>query len=279
MAAVVHQKARPCVHDDCGWIRTWMGTLRTIEDRRRLNPAPEPTPLTADDLRRELNSRRTGQDRAFRPTTSAPYGTQRYVINELEPQPMPPGRMQPNPRVDQYGAGSSGIQPTSDTPRSPSPEVPDTDSDSASTGGRHAPHTSLSSFQSQTSYASYKSTPQEPFTQPRFDTALPKFRRNIGHPIDPNDRTLIERSEFYARVAEPGCPFCGDDHRGYRCLQFKQLNLQMRWYHALNMDVCLNCLRFGHSSFRCFGEGACKSCGTRHNSVLCPRNPDNDKRR
>lgn len=67
------------------------------------------------------------------------------------------------------------------------------------------------------------------------------------------------------------CAFCRfkEDHRMYNCGGWKRGGLVLRWYHALRLGVCLNCLIIGHSSFTCETPGYCKHHGTRHSSALC----------
>lgn len=262
------------------------GGPAALEDWTVVNPAPQPAPVSAEALRRALEDRRSGRDREFRRNESPTRDVQRYAVTGLDSQPIIRSVcVRPGPRVDEDEAGPSGMQHIADTPRSPSPEIMDTDDDDASTGGRRTrdvspvSYRSRSSIATQGSNATYVSTQQQKFTKPRFDMPLPKFRDSIQHPIDPNDPDIVGQSEFYARRQGNGCPFCGDDHRGIKCPEYKKQSLQARWYHALNMGVCLNCLRWGHSSFRCFAEGACKRCGVRHNSLLCPhRAPDHRRR-
>lgn len=172
---------------------------------------------------------------------------------------------------DMNEAGPSGMQQIATTPRPLSPSQMDTDSDNASTGGHRTRDVSPRSYRSRSPVPSYVSMKQQPGTRPQYDIPLPKLRNRNPFDIDPNDPDLVGQSEFYFRKPADGCPYCGENHRLIRCPWFKNLDLQGRWYHALNMGACLNCLRWGHSSFRCIKEGACKRCGVRHNSLLCPR--------
>lgn len=106
---------------------------------------------------------------------------------------------------------------------------------------------------------------------------LPPMLNEAPFLVHIDDPTLIGRSEVYVRRTDDRtlCPLCTKEHRMYRCPEFLAGSLRERWHHAINLGVCLNCLRPGHSSFKCQSEGACKRCGTRHNSLLCEHHPCN----
>lgn len=218
--------------------------LARREQNRGRRPPESEGPMSADDLRRALTERREGRYR-----------------NEFWGNPIPP----------------SGRQIIRTTPRLPSPSTMDTDDSSSSTGGRRTRHTSPTSTRSRSSIASYVSTRQTSFDRPQRGVALPPILDQIPYLIDRRDRDLIGRSEFYIQKPDRHgrCPQCREDHRMYRCGEFLNFNLLDRWYHALIAGVCLNCLRPGHSSFKCIKKGACNRCGTRHNSLLCRRHPAN----
>lgn len=174
-------------------------------------------------------------------------------------------------------AGPSGLQHVRSAVRSPTPQRMETDNSSVSSVSRSIRNISPTSARSRSTIASYVSTRQEPFSQPRFDVPLPPVMSELPYPINRADRDLIGRSEIYIRKprTDGACAECGDGHRMYHCRTFEAFDLLERWYRALRAGVCLNCLRWGHSSFRCLKEGCCKRCGVRHNSLLCPRNRAN----
>lgn len=64
-------------------------------------------------------------------------------------------------------------------------------------------------------------------------------------------------------------------HRMYDCTALTRASVQRRWYHALKLGVCLNCLMIGHSSFTCTTMGCCSYHGTRHSSFLCEESYNN----
>lgn len=247
------------------------------------NP-PGPVPISAQDLRHALDNRRANPNQHQWP--------QEAIVEPVEPphqeEPAGPNQLRSVVvRRDEEEAGPSGMQRMEVMARSPSPDQLSTDSDSASTGGGRAREVSPKSYRSRSSIASlggrssvssYVSAYMMPHTRPRHDVPLPPIRDRNPERLERHDPDLIGRAEIYIRRPGQGCPMCGEEHRMIRCAPFKQLTLQEKWYYALNGGVCLNCLRWGHSSFRCIQEGACHRCGLRHNSLLCPQNPDNQER-
>lgn len=222
-----------------------------------VSPAPPRVPISANDLRRALENRRTGREQ--RNNWSPPNDNRdRGRQNELESD-------EPGP---------SGIQRVQNVS---SPSKMDTDDSSASTGGHRTRENSPASARSRSSLGSYVSSRQSTFSRPVSGVPLPPVLEQIPFKITRGDRDLIDRSEIYVRRTRgnPNCPYCNDDHRLHQCKEFPNLRLVDRWYQVLNMGICLNCLRPGHSSFRCIREGACTRCGLRHNSLLCRRNPTN----
>lgn len=238
-----------------------------------------PTPIDAADLRRRLENRKLGGDQwQYRPAID-------HQPRPNSPQPSSSGIMSVCVRVNgdrnRDEPGPSGLQRVVTRRRTPSPSNMSTSSDDASTGSRRtrelSPHSfrSHNSARSRSSVSSYQSGRMERQTRPRHDIPLPPIRDRNPQELDQHNPDLIGMSEIYIRKPARGCPYCGEDHRMYRCPPFRALQLLEKWYHALNGGVCLNCLRQGHSSFRCLKEGACRRCGTRHNSLLCPRHPEN----
>lgn len=233
-----------------------------------------PAPVDAVDLRQRLKDRKLGIGQwSYRPAID-------HISPPRSPSPPPHsvGGMQSvciaMGDEDRNEAGPSGLQQIVPRRRTPSPSSMSTDSDDASTGGRPSRPASPQSFRSRSSLASYQSAQMQRQLRPRYDVPLPPIRDQNPRRLDRNDSSLIGISEIYVRRPARRCPYCGEDHRMHRCLQFRALQLLERWYHALNNGVCLNCLRWGHSSFRCLKEGACRRCGVRHNSLLCPHNRD-----
>lgn len=129
------------------------------------------------------------------------------------------------------------------------------------------------------SMESYVSSIQQVFSRPQIGVPYPPMGWELpdGAILSRNDPDIIGMSELYtSRVATRGlCALCNGKHKMYRCRRFLNAGLQERWYMVLKKGLCLHCLYPRHSSFTCKEPGACTRCGCRHNSLLCPRNPQN----
>ncbi|CAK1597329.1 unnamed protein product [Parnassius mnemosyne] len=63
------------------------------------------------------------------------------------------------------------------------------------------------------------------------------------------------------------CPLCSQAHTLYKCESFRNLTIEDRIKKANDYNVCLNCLRVGHSAKQC-KLTHCKYCKTKHNTLL-----------
>lgn len=68
------------------------------------------------------------------------------------------------------------------------------------------------------------------------------------------------------------CHKCKGEHLIYQCPEFAAMaDVKQREAEAARLNLCANCLRFGHSLADCKGEG-CRECqGAKHNRLLCPK--------
>lgn len=125
--------------------------------------------------------------------------------------------------------------------------------------------------------AQYLSAPQTRATGPQKGVAYPPMAYALPYPLPRDNSRVIGYSEIFTSTkGDHGrCVLCEGSHKMYRCQRMMELGLGERWRLALSKGVCLHCLYPRHSSFTCSEPGACKRCGTRHNSVLCPKNPGN----
>lgn len=136
----------------------------------------------------------------------------------------------------------------------------------------------VSSQKSGQSFGAYVWSRQEIFAKPVSGRTYPPILTELPFQISRQDPEIIGMAEIYVRKPMPAqiCPICPDsNHKLFRCATFKRSSLLERWFRALRVGVCLNCLTLGHSSFTCISGGACTRCQTRHNSKLCPQNPNN----
>ncbi|XP_073943810.1 uncharacterized protein isoform X2 [Choristoneura fumiferana] len=63
------------------------------------------------------------------------------------------------------------------------------------------------------------------------------------------------------------CPLCKDEHTLYNCNAFRDLSIEDRVVKAKQFNVCLNCLRTGHSQNKCQSPH-CRYCRYKHNTLL-----------
>lgn len=107
--------------------------------------------------------------------------------------------------------------------------------------------------------------------------SLPPFRTepDSRFPI-PMDESIVGMSEQFIVKPHPYgvvcCLQCEGPHYMYVCKDYLRGNLIERWWMALTAGACLNCLKSGHSSWKCF-IGPCVWCAIKHNSTLCWENP------
>lgn len=65
----------------------------------------------------------------------------------------------------------------------------------------------------------------------------------------------------------PKCPNCKEQHFIYHCEKFKQLSVNDRVNRVSRLNLCSNCLRYGHKSLDCRSSG-CKICKRKHATLL-----------
>lgn len=80
-------------------------------------------------------------------------------------------------------------------------------------------------------------------------------------------KTFTVNSESSNNNKPYSCPLCKGNHAIYQCSSFKSLSIEARIQKARSLNLCLNCLRNGHKSFKC-RMGGCSHCRKRHNTML-----------
>ncbi|XP_024872298.1 uncharacterized protein LOC112454901, partial [Temnothorax curvispinosus] len=73
-------------------------------------------------------------------------------------------------------------------------------------------------------------------------------------------------SLFVTNTAD--CPVCKEPHYVSKCSQFLKLSPRERQAKARDLKLCLNCLRSGHGMKNCPSAWTCRSCGTKHHTLL-----------
>ena len=98
---------------------------------------------------------------------------------------------------------------------------------------------------------------------PVFKSVLQKF-------ADPEVRAKFEGHEehSYSDNNVLLCPMCPESHTIPNCPQFNALRAQERVVKAIDLDLCLRCLRPNHISKTCDADIRCQSCDKGHHSLL-----------
>lgn len=250
-------------------------------------------PVDADDLRQILTSRRAGG--TLRDLDASTTADGRPRLRRDEPVPERPLRSRdgtPPGATDRPLYGGAGTSREvddrplygggEDRPKRGRDQLSRTDSlERPVARVRTYSGSTMSLTGSTISRASYASSYQQIADRPVDRVAFPPVQDELPYPISANDTGLLGLSEIYTHPPDEvvagvrPCPLCNGGHRIIRCPTFVRLTLLDRWFQALSLGVCLNCLRRGHSSFTCYLTGSCRRCNKRHNSLLCPRQPAN----
>ncbi|XP_050514991.1 uncharacterized protein LOC126890179 [Diabrotica virgifera virgifera] len=75
------------------------------------------------------------------------------------------------------------------------------------------------------------------------------------------------------RQSSVKCYFCQNDHPIYKCDAFLKLNINDRISAAKRLNLCLNCLKNSHPTWKCKLQ-KCIKCHKVHNSLLHLNNPN-----
>ncbi|XP_066596268.1 uncharacterized protein [Prorops nasuta] len=71
-----------------------------------------------------------------------------------------------------------------------------------------------------------------------------------------------------ASVNSTGCAHCGSNHLLYQCKDYLALTPQARSKFAFSQNLCINCLRPGHSCSNCSSSSRCRKCSKMHHTLL-----------
>ncbi|XP_066585601.1 uncharacterized protein [Prorops nasuta] len=69
-------------------------------------------------------------------------------------------------------------------------------------------------------------------------------------------------------VNSTGSAHCGSNHLLYQCKDYLALNPQARSKFAFSQNLCINCLKPGHSSSNCSSSSRCRRCSKMHHTLL-----------
>lgn len=77
-------------------------------------------------------------------------------------------------------------------------------------------------------------------------------------------------SALYAGSGKESCIFCGKlGHPSQPCFHLKKMTQEEKTEKMKESHVCFKCLKKGHRSKECKGNGKCPSCGKGHYKLLC----------
>ncbi|XP_066590771.1 uncharacterized protein [Prorops nasuta] len=71
-----------------------------------------------------------------------------------------------------------------------------------------------------------------------------------------------------ASVNSTGCAHCGSNHLLYQCKDYLALTPHARSKFAFSQNLCINCLRPGHSCSNCSSSSRCRKCSKMHHTLL-----------
>lgn len=87
-----------------------------------------------------------------------------------------------------------------------------------------------------------------------------------------NNKSQSKSTKFYKN-----CLMCNEKHPLYSCQSFLDLSAEDRLKIIKDKNLCINCMRSGHSVGTCV-FGPCRKCDKKHNSLICEVANCKDKR-
>ncbi|XP_053968963.1 uncharacterized protein LOC128870373 [Anastrepha ludens] len=90
----------------------------------------------------------------------------------------------------------------------------------------------------------------------------------VLHSSSKQKNTLRLLKSNLATTDDGKCQQCRGSHKVKRCAVILALKPQQRFEALKRSNLCLNCLRSGHSSKLC-SSGNCRQCGHRHHTIFC----------
>lgn len=99
------------------------------------------------------------------------------------------------------------------------------------------------------------------------DTKISQQNQKSTHSYVSTQNTLINKSKSINNKRIINCPSCNANHALYTCYKFLNLPVESRLKFIKDKQLCLNCLRPGHTATDCL-FGPCKQCESKHNTLL-----------
>lgn len=116
------------------------------------------------------------------------------------------------------------------------------------------------------------STSTHKLDKPTYQTRESKHVRTmLGNTNDykytTKDSKYTSNENKYTTKTTITCAFCNQNHFNHECAKFKELSVDCRQSEVSKHNLCKNCLRPGHHTFRC-RLGPCRICNRKHNTLL-----------
>lgn len=83
-----------------------------------------------------------------------------------------------------------------------------------------------------------------------------------------NNNYSVSKQQHKMRNFVKICLLCNNQHPLYSCQKFLDLNANNRFNFIKEKNLCINCMRSGHTVGNCV-FGPCRKCDQKHNSLIC----------
>ena len=132
--------------------------------------------------------------------------------------------------------------------------------------GKRPSHASLATITEdtdrETSTTRYSSNERTPLSKVKF----PPFP-NLAAVHEESDSNSVRSSSVKPLQLKPRCAFCKSDHWSSACGRYK--TIKARTERAMELRLCLKCLKEGHIAKQCKGRRSCYHCQKPHHQALC----------
>ena len=120
----------------------------------------------------------------------------------------------------------------------------------------------------------------------KFQTVLPASAKHSSETKSSQWRSSGSRppengsskTGVYSGVAEL-CFCCGENHKIQACQTFNDLIIEDKLKMVQSKGLCYNCLRKGHTASECSSQYKCRTCGSKHHTLIHQQRPRGDESR
>ncbi|XP_050056095.1 uncharacterized protein LOC126549771 [Aphis gossypii] len=95
----------------------------------------------------------------------------------------------------------------------------------------------------------------------------PNFKKGKGAPSVKSSLTSTTNNSRPSQKTSK-CLYCQHEHHLYRCFLFKKISTDLRRKFASDNCLCFCCLKTGHSANACSSTFRCKTCQSKHHTLL-----------